>query len=181
MAYYKRCPNCGCDDHDWSIFRCDHNHLYCTGCSITKGGFLGIGAATACPRCGDTGGEAVGEIEPATDDETEPDYTSDNDEQRTQELEDSLAAAHRGIEELESWKKQREDEENQKRRQQETEKQSAQKTLLSIQANLDHLASDHELSVRRGVAENPSAPAEALQRLSSDYELSVRRAVTERR
>lgn len=59
---YPSCPNCGTTD-DWLVYRCENHHLYCTGCSDSGGGFLGIGAShDLCPRCGAACEKVVGKI-----------------------------------------------------------------------------------------------------------------------
>lgn len=66
---FKQCPSCGSDDDNGSIYRCENDHLYCTGCAGTVSAAsltdpLGLFTSKrVCPRCHSDSGEFVGEIE----------------------------------------------------------------------------------------------------------------------
>src|ERR1700722_13883700 len=59
---YKRCPNCGEKDNDWTVYGCNKCHLiFCTGCADSEG--LWIFSHSTCPGCGGNNFRQVGSIE----------------------------------------------------------------------------------------------------------------------
>src|SRR4051812_10192864 len=121
MGSYARCPNCGCDDQDWMVSRCQRGHLFCTGCSVEAGGFLGIGTHSACPRCGEGIEEIVGRIDPKEEESPDSGYSADDD---AIELAEHL---QQRVEQLEYQLQQQNEEADRRRRAAEEARQTAEK------------------------------------------------------